>query len=97
MVQEVAAHDLLDAGGGPATPFEEPYQLPEPVDAALVLTVGAPSVMARPAPGGLPTGLLLALVQLPVTWLALLVHEYTARRYVDPSARRVRGHEEPSS
>ncbi|MFH8282330.1 DUF485 domain-containing protein [Streptomyces antibioticus] len=63
----------------------------------LVLTVQAPAVMTRPAPGGLPTGLLLALVQLPVTWLALLVYEYTARRYVDPSARRVRRHEEPSS
>lgn len=56
----------------------------------LTLTVGAPSVMTRPAPGGLPTGLLLALVQLPVTWLAVILYEYTARRYVDPLARRVR-------
>ena len=46
--------------------------------------------MTRPAPGGLPTGLLLALVQLPVTWLAVILYEFTARRYVDPLARRVR-------
>ncbi|MDR6974224.1 uncharacterized membrane protein (DUF485 family) [Streptomyces sp. 3330] len=60
----------------------------------LTLTVEAPAVMTRPAPGGLPTGLLLALVQLPVTWLAVLLYEYTARRYVDPLARRV--HRGPS-
>ncbi|QJS99247.1 DUF485 domain-containing protein [Streptomyces asoensis] len=69
----------------------------------LTLTVEAPSVMTRLAPGGLPTGLLLALVQLPVTWLAVLLYEYTARRYVDPLARRVHRrpdpvpHEEPRS
>ncbi|MFJ9724867.1 DUF485 domain-containing protein [Streptomyces sp. NPDC101209] len=56
----------------------------------LTLTVRLPSLMTRPAPGGLPTGLLLALVQLPVTWLAVLLYEFTARRYVDPLARRVR-------
>ena len=56
----------------------------------LTLTVEFPSVMARPAPGGLPTGLFLALVQLPVTWLAVLFYEGIARRYVDPLARRVR-------
>ncbi|MFD9396194.1 DUF485 domain-containing protein [Streptomyces sp. NPDC060000] len=55
----------------------------------LTLTVEAPSVMTRAAPGGLPTGLLLALVQLPVTWLAVILYEYTARRYVDPLARLV--------
>ncbi|MDQ0578805.1 DUF485 domain-containing protein [Streptomyces rishiriensis] len=69
----------------------------------LALTVEAPSVMTRLAPGGLPTGLLLALVQLPVTWLAVLLYEYTARRFVDPLARRVHRrpdpvpHEEPRS
>ena len=36
--------------------------------------------MTRTATGGLPTGLLLALVQLPVTWLAIGLYEYTARR-----------------
>lgn len=56
----------------------------------LTLTVEFPSVMARPAPGGLPTGLFLALVQLPVTWLAVIFYEAIARRYVDPRARRVR-------
>ncbi|MET7573335.1 DUF485 domain-containing protein [Streptomyces sp. NPDC005492] len=56
----------------------------------LTLTVEVPSVMARPAPGGLPAGLFLALVQLPVTWLAVVFYETTARRFVDPLARRVR-------
>ncbi|MFI6407634.1 DUF485 domain-containing protein [Streptomyces sp. NPDC050548] len=56
----------------------------------LTLTVAFPSVMTAPAPGGLPVGLCLALVQLPVTWLAVLFYEYTARRHVDPLARRVR-------
>nr|WSY57432.1 DUF485 domain-containing protein [Streptomyces sp. NBC_00886] len=56
----------------------------------LTLTVEVPSVMTRPAPGGLPTGLFLALVQLPVTWLAVFFYEGIARRYVDPLARRVR-------
>ncbi|MFF1443620.1 DUF485 domain-containing protein [Streptomyces sp. NPDC058295] len=61
----------------------------------LTLTVEAPSVMTRLAPGGLPTGLCLALVQLPVTWLAVLLYEYTARRYVDPLARRVHRRPDP--
>ena len=55
----------------------------------LTLTVEAPSLMSRPVLGGLPTGLLLALVQVPVTWMAVVLFEYTARRYVDPLARRV--------
>ncbi|WP_217553743.1 DUF485 domain-containing protein [Streptomyces sp. GbtcB6] len=58
--------------------------------AFLTLTVKAPSLMARPGPGGLPTGLLLALAQIPVTWLAVLVHEAAAHRFVDPLARRAR-------
>ncbi|MEV0738669.1 DUF485 domain-containing protein [Streptomyces sp. NPDC050549] len=60
----------------------------------LTLTVALPSVMTAPALGGLPAGLCLALVQLPVTWLAVLFYEYTARRHVDPLARRVR-HQTP--
>ncbi|MEV0468543.1 DUF485 domain-containing protein [Streptomyces prunicolor] len=56
----------------------------------LTLTVQTPSLMARPAPGGLPLGLFLALVQLPVTWLAVILYELTAHRLVDPLARRVR-------
>ena len=58
--------------------------------AFLTLTVKAPSLMARPGPGGLPTGLLLALAQIPVTWLAVLLYEATAHRFVDPLARRAR-------
>ncbi|MFD5538520.1 DUF485 domain-containing protein [Streptomyces sp. NPDC127079] len=56
----------------------------------LTLTVKAPSLMARPGPGDLPTGLVLALAQIPVTWLAVLLHEVAARRFVDPLARRAR-------
>ncbi|MEV7979880.1 DUF485 domain-containing protein [Streptomyces sp. NPDC086519] len=58
--------------------------------AFLALTVKAPSLMARPGPGGLPTGLLLALAQIPVTWLAVLLYEAAAHRFVDPLARRAR-------
>ncbi|MFD4785906.1 DUF485 domain-containing protein [Streptomyces sp. NPDC058459] len=56
----------------------------------LTLTVKAPSLMTRPGPGGLPTGLVLALAQIPVTWLAVLLYEATAHRLVDPLARRAR-------
>ncbi|MGW4287404.1 DUF485 domain-containing protein [Streptomyces sp. NPDC004673] len=56
----------------------------------LTLTVKAPWLMTRPGPGGLPTGLLLALAQIPVTWLAVLLYEVTAHRLVDPLARRAR-------
>ncbi|MFG2728319.1 DUF485 domain-containing protein [Streptomyces canus] len=62
----------------------------------LTLTVKAPGFMARPAPGGLPTGLLLAVVQIPVTWLAVLLFEYSARRFVDPLARRVSRYPSPA-
>ncbi|MFI0538388.1 DUF485 domain-containing protein [Streptomyces sp. WSLK1-3] len=62
----------------------------------LTLTVKAPAFMARPAPGGLPTGLLLAVVQIPVTWLAVLLFEYSARRFVDPLARRVSRYARPA-
>lgn len=58
--------------------------------AFLTLTVKAPWLMTRPGPGGLPTGLLMALAQIPVTWLAVLLYEATAYRLVDPLARRVR-------
>ena len=64
--------------------------------AFLALTIEAPALMARPAAGGLPTGLLLAVVQVPVTWLAVLLFEYTARRYVDPLARRVSRYANPA-
>ncbi|MGC0410128.1 uncharacterized membrane protein (DUF485 family) [Streptomyces sp. SAI-195] len=56
----------------------------------LVLSAYAPGLMTGTAVAGLPTGLLLALVQLPVTWLAIALYEYTARRRVDPLADRIR-------
>ncbi|MFD5585303.1 DUF485 domain-containing protein [Streptomyces sp. NPDC058733] len=56
----------------------------------LLLSAFAPAFMTRPLAGGLPAGLLLALVQLPVTWLAVAVYEHTARRHVDPIADRIR-------
>jgi uncharacterized membrane protein (DUF485 family) len=58
--------------------------------AFLCLTVKAPALMARPGPGDLPTGLVLALAQIPVTWLAVLLYEAAAHRFVDPLARRAR-------
>ncbi|MER5468160.1 DUF485 domain-containing protein [Streptomyces sp. NPDC002685] len=55
----------------------------------LGLSAGCPGFMERPVAGGLSTGLVLALSQIPATWLAVLLYERTARRYVDPLARRV--------
>ena len=56
----------------------------------LVLSAFAPSVMTSTVTDGVPTGLLLALLQLPVTWLAIALYEHTARRHVDPLADRIR-------
>ncbi|MFF7984642.1 DUF485 domain-containing protein [Streptomyces sp. NPDC007901] len=56
----------------------------------LVLSAFAPSVMTSTVADGVPTGLLLALLQLPVTWLAIALYEHTARRHVDPLAERIR-------
>ncbi|MEV5874469.1 DUF485 domain-containing protein [Streptomyces sp. NPDC052101] len=56
----------------------------------LVLSACAPGVMTRTVADGIPAGLLLALVQLPVTWLAIVLYEHTARRHVDPLADRIR-------
>ncbi|MFF3505457.1 DUF485 domain-containing protein [Streptomyces sp. NPDC003247] len=60
--------------------------------AFLVLSANEPDLMARPLPGGLPLGVVLALSHVPVTWLAVLLYELTARRYVDPLARRIERH-----
>ncbi|MEW2284740.1 DUF485 domain-containing protein [Streptomyces sp. NPDC047841] len=60
----------------------------------LVLSAYAPGVMTRTVADGIPAGLLLALLQLPVTWLAIALYEHTARRYVDPLADRIRRHAE---
>ncbi|MFJ9868297.1 DUF485 domain-containing protein [Streptomyces sp. NPDC101165] len=56
----------------------------------LVLSAFAPDVMTRTVVDGIPAGLLLALLQLPVTWLAIALYEHTARRHVDPLADRIR-------
>ena len=56
----------------------------------LILSAFAPGFMGGEVAPGLPTGLLLALLQLPVTWLAIGLYEHTARRYVDPIADRIR-------
>ncbi|GAB2873310.1 hypothetical protein GCM10027074_46300 [Streptomyces deserti] len=56
----------------------------------LILSASAPSFMTSTVTDGLPTGLLLALAQVPVTWLAIALYEHTARRYVDPIADRIR-------
>lgn len=57
----------------------------------LLLSAFAPGLMASEVSGGLPTGLLLGLLQVPVTCLAIGLYEYTARRQgVDPIADRIR-------
>ncbi|MEV6754703.1 DUF485 domain-containing protein [Streptomyces sp. NPDC051214] len=56
----------------------------------LILSAFAPSLMTNTVSGGLSTGLLLGLCQVPVTLLALGLYEYTARRRVDPMAERLR-------
>ncbi|MFI7385972.1 DUF485 domain-containing protein [Streptomyces sp. NPDC049813] len=56
----------------------------------LLLSAFAPAVMNRSASGGLSTGMLIGLCQLPVSCVALLLYEYTARRRVDPLAHRLR-------
>ncbi|MFE0252923.1 DUF485 domain-containing protein [Streptomyces sp. NPDC059010] len=56
----------------------------------LILSAFAPGFMTSTVADGLPAGLLLALLQLPVTCLAIWLYEYTAGRYVDPLADRIR-------
>ncbi|MFJ3642458.1 DUF485 domain-containing protein [Streptomyces sp. NPDC090108] len=56
----------------------------------LILSAFAPGVMSATVADRIPAGLLLALVQLPVTWLAIALYEHTARRHVDPLADRIR-------
>ncbi|MFI5686023.1 DUF485 domain-containing protein [Streptomyces sp. NPDC051636] len=56
----------------------------------LLLSAFAPGFMTTPVTDGLPTGLLLALLQLPVIWLAIALYEHTARHRVDPLADRIR-------
>ncbi|MEU2059856.1 DUF485 domain-containing protein [Streptomyces sp. NPDC013455] len=56
----------------------------------LVMSACAPGFMTDPVADGVPAGLLLALFQLPVTWLAIALYEHTTRRRVDPLADRIR-------
>ena len=56
----------------------------------LMLSAFAPGLMATTVVDRLPAGLLLALFQLPVTWLAIGLYERTARRRLDPIADRIR-------
>ncbi|MGW0824027.1 DUF485 domain-containing protein [Streptomyces sp. NPDC002845] len=56
----------------------------------LLLSAFAPSLMTGRVTGGLSTGLLLGLIQVPVTCLAIWLYEHTARRRVDPLADRIR-------
>ncbi|WP_427920579.1 DUF485 domain-containing protein [Streptomyces sp. cg40] len=56
----------------------------------LTLSAFAPPLMSSTVVAGVPTGLLLALLQLPVTWLAIALYEHTAARRVDPLADRIR-------
>jgi uncharacterized membrane protein (DUF485 family) len=56
----------------------------------LILSAFAPSFMTTSVSGGLTTGLLLGLLQVPVTCVAIGVYEYTARHTVDPIADRIR-------
>ncbi|ULR51196.1 DUF485 domain-containing protein [Streptomyces deccanensis] len=56
----------------------------------LLLSAFAPSFMTGEVSGGLSTGLLLGLIQVPVTCLAIWLYEHTARLRVDPLADRIR-------
>ncbi|MES4886855.1 DUF485 domain-containing protein [Streptomyces sp. NPDC096012] len=56
----------------------------------LLLSACAPGFMTSTVADGIPAGLLLALLQLPVTWLAIVLYEHTARRHVDPLADHIR-------
>jgi uncharacterized membrane protein (DUF485 family) len=56
----------------------------------LLLSAFAPSLMTSTVSGGLSTGLLLGVLQVPVTCLAIWLYEHTARRRVDPIADRIR-------
>ncbi|EPH44932.1 DUF485 domain-containing protein [Streptomyces aurantiacus] len=56
----------------------------------LLLSACAPSFMNGTVSGGLSTGLLLGLVQLPVMCVAIALYEFTARRRLDQLAARLR-------
>ncbi|MGW0927287.1 DUF485 domain-containing protein [Streptomyces sp. NPDC002644] len=57
----------------------------------ILLTVYAPGLVGWRVADGLNLGLLLALLQLPLTVVVLVIHEHTAQSAVDPLVERVRG------
>ncbi|MFK0116347.1 DUF485 domain-containing protein [Streptomyces sp. NPDC090994] len=57
--------------------------------AFLCLAAFAPSALTGDVTAGLPLGMLLALLQLPVIWLAIVLYEQIARRRVDPLVDRM--------
>ncbi|MGW4562181.1 DUF485 domain-containing protein [Streptomyces sp. NPDC004561] len=63
----------------------------------LVLSAFVPSLMTGTVSGGLSLGLLLGVLQVPVTCLAIGLYEFTARRRVDPIAHRIRRQAEPAA
>ncbi|MEU4090539.1 DUF485 domain-containing protein [Streptomyces aureus] len=56
----------------------------------LILSAFAPSLMTDTVSGGLSLGLLLGLLQVPVTCVSIGLYEYTACRGVDPIVDRLR-------
>lgn len=56
----------------------------------LILSAYAPGLMTGEISGGLTTGLLLGLLQLPVALAAIALYERIARRRVDPLAATIR-------
>ncbi|MFJ8937018.1 DUF485 domain-containing protein [Streptomyces sp. NPDC102365] len=63
----------------------------------LVLSASAPALMTEEVADGLTVGLLLGLIQVPVTGAAIGLYEYTARRTVDPIAERLRRQADPDT
>ncbi|MER5477094.1 DUF485 domain-containing protein [Streptomyces sp. NPDC002734] len=60
----------------------------------ILLTVYVPAAVNWRVAGGVNLGMLLGLLQLPLTVVALLVYQRTARAAVDPLVERVRGQAE---
>ncbi|QNP63699.1 DUF485 domain-containing protein [Streptomyces genisteinicus] len=63
----------------------------------LLLSGYAPDLMTGRISGGLTTGVLLGLIQLPVALAAIAVYERIARRRVDPLAAAVRDRAEATA
>ncbi|MEV4329905.1 DUF485 domain-containing protein [Streptomyces sp. NPDC049597] len=63
----------------------------------LILSGYAPGAMTDRISGGLTTGLVLGLLQLPVALAAIAVYERIARRRVDPLVRAIRARAEAAA